>query len=259
MEKSLQDGIKRTLAALTAVLILLAIFIVVQILSNGKVRGEYDTITVDAEAEVFAAPDIAEISFTARAEDKEISLAQTKIESSIKPTLEALKNLGIDEKDIKTNSYSVNPRYEYGKVICMQYRCDDGERALVGYEASQSVNLKIRDLENVSKVLAVLGENKVTDFYGPNFMIEDEDALKAEVREKAIEKAKEKAKVLAKNLEVRIVGIENFSEGGNGGIYYAKNAMMDMAVNESAPAFEPTLPQGENKIQTSVTITYRIK
>ncbi|MEZ4113984.1 MAG: SIMPL domain-containing protein [Candidatus Paceibacterota bacterium] len=165
------------------------------------------------------------------------------------------------KKDIKTTYYNANPRYEYGKAICAQYRCDDGQRALVGYEANQSINVVVRDLGNVGKVISSLGSAEVSNIYGPNFRIENEDDFKADVREKAIEKAKEKAKVLAKNLDVRIVGIENFSENASGGIYYAKGAMaMDAAVmNESAPSFEPTLPTGENKIQTSVTITYRVK
>jgi len=261
MDESLKDTIKKALWMFMLLMLILSVFVIFQIFTGSKSSANYDTITVDAEAEIFAVPDIAEISFTVRSEDKEIAKAQSDVEARVKPALEALEKLGIDKKDIKTTSYNVNPRYEYGKLICEQYRCDDGQRALVGYEANQSVSLKIRNLDNVSKVLATLGENRVTDFYGPNFQIEDEEALKAQVREDAIAKAKEKGKVLAKNLDVRIVGIENFQENAYGGIYYAKDAMeMNTAVmNESAPAFEPSLPQGENKIQTSVTITYRVK
>jgi uncharacterized protein YggE len=105
-----------------------------------------------------------------------------------------------------------------------------------------------------------LGGVGVSNIYGPNFRVENEDDLKAKVREEAIAKAKEKAKVLAKNLDVRIVGIENFSEGYNGGMYYAK-AEMGMAEDSvmSAPVANITLPTGENKIETTVTITYRVK
>jgi uncharacterized protein YggE len=260
MEKTLQDSIKNVLGVLTIVLLLLSVFIVVQIFTGFKKQGDFDTITVDASAETFATPDIAEISFSVVKEDKDLAVAQASVDKIIKSTLSALSDIGVEEKDIKTTYYNANPRYEYGRAICLQYRCDDGERALVGYEANHSVTVTIRNLENVGKVIASLGSAEVSNIYGPNFRIENEDALKEKVREEAIAKAKEKAKTLAKNLGVRIVGIENFSEGYGGGIYYAKTemgrAMDSVAV---APAFEPTLPTGENKVQTSVTITYRVK
>lgn len=260
MEKTLQESIKNALGVLTIVLLLLSVFIIVQIVSGFKKEGDFDTITVDASAETFMAPDIAEISFSVVKEDKELAVAQENVDSIVKNTIESLKAIGIEEKDIKTTYYNANPRYEYGRVICLQYRCDDGERALVGYEANQSISVTIRDLDNTGKVISALGSVEVSNIYGPNFRVENEDDLKAEVREEAIAKAKEKAKVLAKNLGVRIVGIENFSEGYGGGIYYAK-AEMGMAEDSamSAPAGNATLPTGENKIETTVTITYRVK
>ncbi len=261
MEKSLQDNLKRLLSVGTAVLLLLAVYIAIQIFTGSKTQRDFNTITVDASAETFASPDIAEISFSVIKEDKELTVAQENVDNIVKATISSLKDIGIEEKDIKTSYYNANPRYEYGKAICAQYRCDDGERALVGYEANQSINVTIRDLENVGKVISALGSVEVSNIYGPNFRIENEDSLKEKVREEAIAKAKEKAKVLAKNLDVRIVGIENFSENARGGIYYTKSMMaMDSAVmNESGPSFEATLPTGENKVETSVTITYRVK
>lgn len=260
MEKTLQESIKNALGMFTIVLILASIFIVVQIVSGFKKEGPSDTITVDASAETFAVPDIAEISFSVVKENEDLATAQEGVEAVVALTLESLKEIGIEEKDIKTTYYNANPRYEYGRAICLQYRCDDGERALVGYEANQSISVTIRNLENVGKVISALGSREVSNIYGPNFRIENEDDLKAQVREEAIEKAIEKAKALAKNLDVRIVGIENFSEGYGSGIYYAKTQMgvMEDSVM-SAPAGNATLPTGENKVQTSVTITYRVK
>jgi uncharacterized protein YggE len=258
MDKGLQENIKKALGIFTIFLMLLSVFVVIQIFSGASQKENYDTITVDASAETFAVPDIADVSFSIRKENKDLSVAQGEVEVLVGKALASLKALGIEDKDIKTSYYSANPRYEYGKEVCLVYRCDDGERALVGYEVNQTINVTVRNLDNVGRVLASLGSSSVTDIYGPNFRIENEDSLKEKVREEAIAKAKEKAKTLAKNLDVRIVGIENFSEGYGGGIYYAKGMAVaeDMAV--SAPS-NITIPQGENKITTSVTITYRVK
>lgn len=259
MDKNLQDSIKNAVKAITILALIASLFFVIQIFSGSKNNTNYDTITVDASAEAFANPDIADISFSIRKENKDLSVAQGEVEVLVGGALSSLKALGIEDKDIKTSYYSANPRYEYGKETCLVYRCDENERALVGYEVNQTINVTVRNLDNVGKVLAALGSAKVTDMYGPNFRVENEDSIKEKVREEAIAKAKDKAKTLAKNLDVRIVGIENFSEGYGGGIYYAKGVELaeDMAM-ASAPA-NVTLPQGENKITTSVTITYRVR
>ncbi|MDQ5952871.1 MAG: uncharacterized protein QG551_99 [Patescibacteria group bacterium] len=259
MNQELYKDIKMGIWALVVFFGIVSVFYALQIVNGAGNEKNYDTITVDASAEAFASPDIAEVSFSIRSENKELSIAQKDVEVLVSPALSALKELGVEEKDIKTTYYTANPRYEYGKAICAQYRCDDGQRALVGYEVNQSMSVTIRDLNNVGKILGALAESKVSDVYGPNFRVENEDDLKAEVREEAIEKAKEKAKVLAKSLDVKIVGIENFSEGYGGGIYYAK-AEMGMAEDSvQTQSAAPTLPQGENKIETTVTITYRVK
>ncbi|MEZ4102990.1 MAG: hypothetical protein R3B55_00200 [Candidatus Paceibacterota bacterium] len=74
MEKSLQESIKNSLGVFTIVLILLSVYIIVQIFTGFKKAGDFDTITVDASAETFASPDIAEISF--------LLLRKTKISQS---------------------------------------------------------------------------------------------------------------------------------------------------------------------------------
>jgi uncharacterized protein YggE len=263
MNQSLQDTTKRFLTIFTAFLIILSVFLVVLILKGWLTPKSYDTISVSADAETFASPDIAEVNFTIRAEDKEVSVAQKDVESKLSPIMESLSEIGIEEKDIKTTYYNANPRYEYGREACLVYRCDSGQRALVGYEVSQSVNITIRELDKVGDVLASLGSGSASDIHGPNFRIENEDDIKDGVREEAIKKAREKGKNLAKSLGVRIVGIESFNEGYGGGIYYARNEMMAMdgAVTASAPQanFSPTLPQGENKVTSNVTIVYRVR
>jgi len=257
MDDSLKIYIRRALLSLTLLTFILCVFLIVKILNENKEDGPYDTITVDATAEAFASPDIAEISFSARSEDKELSNAQADIEQKISLALQSIKDLGILEKDIKTTYYSAYPRYEYGKAICQIYRCDSGERALIGYEATQSINVIIRDLDNVSKVIALLGSSQVTDIYGPNFRIENEDDLKNQTRKEAIEKANLKAKDLAKSLGVKIIGVESFSEGGGG--LYERGVMMNVVEDKSAPTISPTIPQGENKIISTVYITFKVR
>jgi uncharacterized protein len=102
-----------------------------------------------------------------------------------------------------------------------------------------------------------LGANNVS---GLSFTIDDEDALTAEAREQAINDAEEKAEELADQLGVSLVRIVGFNEGGGGyPVQYARAEMTMMALDEGAVGSAPSLPVGENKISSFVTITYEIR
>lgn len=222
-----------------------------------------NTISVSGEGEVMAAPDIATISFTIQEEAKNVSDAQTKASKKTAVVLAALKKVGIADKDIKTQNYSSSPKYEWqeGTASCLGTTCPPyrpGKQVIIGYEVSQSIAITVRNLDLVNSVVAALGQSEVSNMYGPNFAIDKEDDLKAEARKQAIDKARTKAEVLARDLGVTLVRIVSFSEGGNYPVYYDRAMSVGMATKaESVPM--PELPQGENKITSSVTVTYEIR
>ena len=191
--------------------------------------------------------------------------AQEAVALIEKSSLDFLKNNDVAEKDIKTANASFNPKYEYrydtkALMPCSEFGCPprSGKNVISGYEAYESITIKVRNTDDVGKIMQGLGSLGVTDLNGPNFAIDDEDGLKAEARKKAIDEAREKAKVLAKDLGVKLGRIANFSESNYGGpIYYGKAMMVsaDSGV-ASAPA---EIPKGENTITSDVTITYEIR
>ncbi|MBP6856233.1 MAG: SIMPL domain-containing protein [Candidatus Pacebacteria bacterium] len=257
--------IKKIGNALLGLIGVLTVMFAIQIISD--VRGnnelEQSTISVTGEGEVFAVPDTAEISFSVRNDAKVLADAQKVVSDKVAQTLKLLKDLGIEEKNIKTQSYTSYPKYDYGntEVVCMAIGCPTprpGTPVIVGYEVSQMITVKITDTENVSSVLEGLAKIGVSDMNGPNFTIGDEDGLNAQARKLAIDDAKEKAKVLAKDLDVRLVEIVSFSEDGSTPypMYYSKAGMAGDAVAESSA---PELPRGENKLTSRVTITYKIR
>ncbi|MBI5798433.1 MAG: SIMPL domain-containing protein [Candidatus Yonathbacteria bacterium] len=220
-----------------------------------------NTISVSGEGEVFAAPDVANVSFTEREESKKVADAQDKVSVKVKAALASVRKFGVADKDIKTENYSSYPKYEWqeGTVSCVSLNCPPsrpGKQVIVGYEVSQSVSIKVRDLEKVNALVDGLATAGVTEMQGPNFAIDDEDGLKAEARKQAIEKARAKAEVLAGDLGVTLVRVVSFSEGGNYPIY-ARAMLSGAEKADSAPA--PELPQGEEKITSSVTVTYEIR
>lgn len=243
----------------------LTILFAIQIVSNlrGSNSDEYNTITVTGEGDAFAVPDTAEISFSVRNDAKVLSDAQKVVSEKVAQTLALLKVQEIPEKDIKTESYTSYPKYDYEtkQVSCMAIGCPTPQPStpvIVGYEVSQMITVKIKNTEKVSAVLEGLAKIGVSDMSGPNFTVGDEDALNDEARKIAIEDAKSKAKTLAKELDVRLVEIVSFNEDGATPypMYYAKAGMADSV---ESGAFAPELPKGENKITSRVTITYKIR
>lgn len=252
------------------ILVLLVIFLAIYLGATHAMRIYSNstnprTIVITGQGEVSAIPDISTISFTARAssDTNDTQKLQADIKKSVDEVFAKLKALGIAEKDIQTTNYSVNPKY--GSQACPQVRtmiypstpCETSK--IVGYEASESVNIKVRDTNNTGKVLAILADAKITEVNGPNFEIDNVEKLKDEARDKAIKDAKEKAKSLAKSLGVDIDKIIAFSDNGGQGIYpmmYSK--AMDMAASSGA-APETNIAMGEQKITSNVSITFQIE
>lgn len=253
-----------------ALVIILSVFFLVKIVGEVRTiafsgdRPYENTIAVSGEGEIFAVPDIATITFSSRHEAKTVGEAQRAVSEEMDAVLAALRDAGLEERDIKTLSYNSYPKYEYQEstIRCITYPCpDNGRRVIVGYEVSQTVSAKVRDTDKAPDIVEILGSIGVSDISGPDFSIDDEDSLRALARRQAIDDAKAKAKLLAKDLDVKLVRIVSFSE--NGGYYpmYAKYDMAEeaigMGVASSAPA--PELPAGENRISSSVTIVYQIR
>jgi uncharacterized protein YggE len=209
-----------------------------------------NTLTFSGNAEIQVSPDMAKVSFVVEEEAADVGDAQAVVSEKIDLILEDLDDMDIDEKDIRTEGHTTNPRYDW----------KDGERDLRGYVVRQSIEVTIRDIDEVSDVIAVLGSRGITNLSGPYFEIDDKETYERLARKRAIESAREKAEELAADLGVRLVRVVSFNESSNGGYpeprFYGDMAM-SLAVEESAPA--PQIPIGENTITANITITYEIQ
>jgi uncharacterized protein YggE len=225
----------------------------------------YSSVSVEGVGKVTAIPNIASISFSVIEKAKDVGSAQSAATEKMNAALAYVKGQGIEDKDIKTTSYSISPEYTWVPGACpatpsgAEYYvpCRGGENKITGYQVSQSVTVKVRSTDKVGDVLAGLGDLDIQNLYGPNFEIDDMDALKAEARELAIKDAKEKGKNLAKNLHVRLVRVTGFWENTDPGYpspYYGFGGEM-AAKTEAAPS----LPTGENEIVVRINISYEIQ
>jgi len=219
------------------------------------------TISVSGKGEVVAVPDIATFSFSVSEEASVVADAQKRATDKINSILKFLTENGVEEKDIKTTSYNIYPRYEYAGDKYGQY--GTGKRTLAAYVVSQSVEVKVREISEAGKLLTGVGEFGGSDVSGLSFSVDKYDELMKEAREKAIAEARENADKLADDLGVNLVRVISYYDQGPAyPMYYGKDAVMSAAYGmggdmrvESAPQ----LPAGENKIISNVSVTYEIR
>jgi uncharacterized protein YggE len=242
-------------------LIMFVIFMGVTIVSGlQKLRAvdpAYNSITVTGQGEATAVPDVATFTFSVSADADTVAAAQSAVTDKMDKVLQALKDLGIDDKDVKTTDYSVYPKYVYNTIYCITVPCLPQQKQ-DGYTANHSVMVKVRKTDDAGKALAAAGDAGATNLSGLSFQVDDADQVTAEARAEAIDDAKAKAKALAKELGVRLVRIVSYSDSTSGGPvpYYALDSR---AGGLEAQAKAPTLPMGENKSSVTVNVTYEIR
>jgi uncharacterized protein YggE len=246
------------LGLLTIFLIIISIKEIKSISYVGSNLTMTNTITVDGTGDAVTVPDIATFSFSVTETAKTVAEAQTKATDKINASLKAVRDGGVAEKDISTQSYSINPHYEYQGAVCSTYSCPPSKSILTGYDVSQSISVKVRDLKKAGDLFTSIGTLGVQNIGNLAFSVDEPETVKAEARSKAIANAEAKAKKLSSELGVSLVRIISFSENNN--VYpRAVYSMGADLMNQKTASISPEIPTGEQKVTDNVTITYQIK
>jgi hypothetical protein len=259
------------LAVLAVYVAVLAVNAIMASKYIGRESANQATISVAGTGDVSIKPDLAAMDFSVVSEAKTVADATADNNAKMNAIIDVAKSLGVDQKDLQTAGYSVNPRYDYvrqevsapssvpGGAATSDLIYPSGKRILSGYDVTQTLTVKMRG-EMMNKIGQIIeeataaGANQVGDL---QFTVDDPDAVQAQAREIAIKDAKSKAEILAKQLNVKLVRITGYSDGGG---YYpiayaGKGVAMDTA--QGVPA--PNIQTGENKITVSVNINYEIE
>ena len=211
------------------------------------------TVQVRGEGKIYAAPDTAEIYFSVITEGKTTELALDQNNKKMDQVINHLKGKGIEDKDIKTASFNIRPIYVYET----NPRTNTRERVLSSYEVSNRVEVKIRDLGQISSIIDGAIRSGANNVSRLEFLIDDEEEFKKQAREIAVKEAEERAKELASVLGVKVGRIISFSE--DEAYYYHPifREAADMAMEGGVP--EVPVEPGENEITVQVRIEYEIK
>lgn len=239
------------------ILAIVAILVVAGIAATAIVMNDrsnnQDRFNVNGIGIVYAKADIANITVGLKTATKKTA-AEATVESTEKMNkiVEALQALGIEDKDIKTTDYSLRPVYNW---------LENQGQVLKGYEVSQNVSVKVRDLSKIGEVIAQTTEQGANQIGNVSFTIDDEYELKNQARELAISKAKEKAQMMADQAGMKLGEVKGVYEINNSyqpTPMYA-NAKMEYAADEAGGIDAPSIQSGQNEIRVEVSLSYEVK
>ncbi|TSC94137.1 MAG: hypothetical protein CEN87_590 [Parcubacteria group bacterium Licking1014_1] len=233
-----------------AVIILVAVFYLGNLFYNFQnlPQNYPQEISISGSAKVYAKPDVAVLVLGVEDKGAKISDIVKNNTSKMNKIIKDVKDLGVDEKDIQTTQYTITPEYNW---------TESRGRIFAGYVLIQQITVKARDFDKIGSILdkaASDGANAVGDL---QFTIDDPESVRAEARQKAIEEAKTKAITLAKQSGLKIGKLIYISEGYNNCPQSFCGKEADVAL-ESANAV-PDIQAGQMEINSTVTLTYRVK
>ncbi len=214
---------------------------------NSVQTTKTNTFHVQGTGKVSAAPDSATLSFGVTKSASTIADAQNQTNTLIAAITNALNKEGIDSKNIKTTSYTVNPNYDFAS----------GSQRITGYTVSQTIELTIPQLEKVNKILDVLTANGANIVNQVAFTFSDtkKKDLENQARQLAVSEAKQKAQGLASAAGIRLGRVIDVTEAANQEL----RPIMPMIAQKTDFAAGGTPSQvtpGENSISLTVTISY---
>ncbi len=173
--------------ALLAVIVLLQLAVVVPGLRTPTPGGDERSIMVMGEGEASAQPDVAMATIGVETRALTAKGAADANKERMAAVMESLQGMGIAGEDIQTVDYSIRPEIDW----------DDGEPRVIGYVASNSVQVKIRQVDQVGDVLDAVTEAGANSIYGIRFTFDDPTILRDQARTEAMADAQSKAQALA--------------------------------------------------------------
>lgn len=220
----------------------------------------FRSFSANGEGKITAIPDIAQFTFSVITEGgKDIAKLQKENTDKTNKILELIKSNGVEDKDIKTQSYNVTPRYQYFSCPIERQKvepCPPPE--ITGYAISQTVLIKIRNFEKIGVILSGAVEKGANSVSELSFNVDDPTTLQDQAREQAIKKAKEKALSITKAGGFKIGRLLSIDEGGypTPVPFYAKGGF---GGEISQALLSPTIEPGSQEITATITLRYEIK
>ena len=209
------------------------------------VPADATLLSVSSQAEARRAPDIATISAGVVTQAADGNTAMRQNAEQMTRVLAAVKAAGVADKDVQTSGINLNPQYRYA---------ENQPPAITGYQASNTVTVKLRDVAKMGKVLDALVASGANQINGPSFGIDDPEPLYDQARVDALKQAQKRADTYAKALGLRVRRIVSIGEGGGGmPVPMPRMATMKAEAYDSTP-----VAAGESSVSVQLDVVFEL-
>ncbi len=204
-------------------------------------------LNISAQAEARRVPDVATLSagVVTQAVDGNTAMRENAVQMD--KVMAAIKAAGIAERDIQTSGINLSPQYRYA---------ENEAPKITGYQASNTVSLKVRDITKLGKVLDSLAAQGANQINGPSFEIDQPEPVYDEARLAALKKAQARAETYAKSLGLRVRRIVSISEGGQGG--FRPMPVMAMASRSAKMEMDTAVSPGETTVSVNLDVVFEL-
>lgn len=205
-------------------------------------------LDVSAIGEVTRVPDIAIISAGVQTLRPTATAAIEENAARMERVRAALKRAGIEDRDIQTSSINLNPEYQYDQ---------NRPPRLTGYRATNTVNVKFRDLKRTGAILDALVAEGANQINGPNLTIDKPESALDEARTRAIANGRARADLYARALGMRVVRLISVSEGS--GLNIPPPMPMVAMMEARAGGADTKIDPGTQQLQVSVSMSFELQ
>ncbi|MCH7907391.1 MAG: SIMPL domain-containing protein [Chloroflexi bacterium] len=225
-----------------------------------QVNGAFQQvgIAVSGRGTVAVDPDIAILSLRVEARETTVSEARQVAATAMESARAALTGAGVAEDDIVTRNFSIQPQFTFVERDSALGKY--GESVIIGYIVSNSVEVTIRDLDNVGTVIDEVSEAAGDEvrINGISFGLDDPALYGDTARDLAARDAHGKAELYARILGVELGPVVFLQETG-GTSPVAVPAPMMAFTEHSVRSFAPTqISSGDVDVTASVSAVFAI-
>lgn len=210
------------------------------------------TISVQAQGEVKVTPNVARINTSIDHKNPDLNKARQENEKKVNAVIDALKVLGIEDKDIKTEQVFAGKAYQEPDVQIFP-----APRGTDTYQFTTSFIITIRNFEIAEEAFEIMTKNGATGLNGFELTLDDEslENAKSQAREKAVENARKKAQELAKASDRKIDKVVKIQEQGDFGFPTPLFAQTEKDLKSQASLIQP----GQNEVTVNLQVDFSLK
>jgi hypothetical protein len=203
------------------------------------------SITVHGTGRITLTPDMATVDLGVSTRAATASAAQESAATKMTAVLASVRTFGIADRDLATVSVSLSPMYDY----------NDGNQKLTGYEATQTLEVKVHKLGDTGRLIDSAVAAGASIVQGISLTVSDPAAATSQARNAAVADAKARATALAQAAGVSLGAPISITEGSSPlptPIPYA------MAAAPAADKSVTPIVPGTTEIDLDVEVVYAI-